>query len=172
MATPVSPLLLWSRPAAVVGGVWAVVIRPAIDALAFWAFPHIGEKVLKLQPAFANRNASTTPFFPARKALVEAASLHHRPRAVGSGSLTCAAAMPMRASDATALLSLFTATGLGVAASEIAGGCQRLATAVALAMPQFLSDAPLFGGRNDDKHAEPFTDHACDFTIISDDGKV
>jgi hypothetical protein len=75
---PVATVGLVTNPPAVVRVVARVVVDP-VKRCFFWAFAHVGQKVLKVSPALANRNAAPAVSFEIEVVGISASLLHAVP---------------------------------------------------------------------------------------------
>src|SRR5215831_17915684 len=53
----IASLFNWCGPSAIAGLVIAIFIRPAIKSFTEWPLAHVGEEILKYQPAVTDHNA-------------------------------------------------------------------------------------------------------------------
>lgn len=84
--TPVFTLLLPTSPAAIVGAI-AFVIVYAIKRHTGGAIPHVGKKVIKIVPSFANGNSPAAIVGVIFHGWVEASVSHSSPRIVSPRTL-------------------------------------------------------------------------------------
>jgi hypothetical protein len=81
MSTLIISLLSSSRPSTIVGRVSAFVVD-AVERAISWSFTHIGDKVPKVVPAFANGNTAPSVIFVGLVFFVAAPIVHAEPRSI------------------------------------------------------------------------------------------
>lgn len=77
-------ILLLGYPSTISRFVVSVIVY-SVNALSFWTFSHVIEKVRVIFPSFANRNASVTIPFSTSILRVAASSDHTLPNMIGFG---------------------------------------------------------------------------------------
>jgi hypothetical protein len=70
-------------PAAIVGFVIPVFVRPAVECLVGWTLSHVGKKIGEDQPSVTYRDPSTAVMLPPVSGGVSAASPHRQPTGIG-----------------------------------------------------------------------------------------
>jgi hypothetical protein len=131
MLTPCVPCLFGSRSPAAIGGGVPLLIVDAINAAVGRTFAHVGEKVVKYIPSFADGNAAPTVVFVRSCLGVAAAGYHAGPRHESRGS-SFVAGVPV-----LEVVALFkqAATGFRVAAGQAAAAHDKPVPASADAVP-------------------------------------
>jgi hypothetical protein len=130
---PIHGLFIPSSPPAVARSIAGLSIDP-INRLVRRAFAHVGEKVLKLEPAFAYRDSFPSVPPVRRSRFSKAAPEHVLPNLVGFGFLA-SCGIPMRCRSNAGQISQKASARLGITTSQaFASGCY-LRSAFAAADP-------------------------------------
>lgn len=78
----VSVLFPSGDPSAIVGRIASIIISPVNGVFLGWSLPHIGKKVLKFFPSFANRDSPSAVILPRSLPWVCASRPHGAPYAI------------------------------------------------------------------------------------------
>lgn len=98
---PVVHLLHSTRPTAIVGAVWAVVVD-ALDRLSIFRLTHVSQKIGELAPLRGNRNTSSSVPIVMSASRVSAPLPHGQPSAIGWCSTRAVRPFPPRLGQASA----------------------------------------------------------------------